>query len=112
MIKRSIFNIVIGFIVSFITAFFIYPDANKDYSGFWLGFITGGIHGASVLFNWIISFFDETRLIKATTYSGLYNFSWWAGFITYCISLLSNLYIIITTARIQRALSNNQSENN
>ena len=76
--KKLLLSISVGVAFLFILSIFIYPEPNKEYSGFWYGMFTGSLHGSLLFPNWIISFFDHTRQIKATTFSGWYNFNWWA----------------------------------
>jgi|TARA_B110000977_G_C10795471_1_gene384183 hypothetical protein len=75
--KKLLLSNLVGVAVLFIMSIFIFPEPNKEYSGFWYGWLTGSFHGALLIPNWIISFFDESRQIKATTFSGWYNFNWW-----------------------------------
>lgn len=83
---------ILSLFINFVLAIFIYPDPLKEYSGFWNGFIIGDLHGWLVVPNFVISLFDNTRLIKATNYSGLYNFSWWFSIITYIAYLYFTLF--------------------
>ena len=75
--KKLLLSISLGVAILFIMSIFIFPEPNKEYSGFWYGWLTGSFHGALLFPNWIISIFDESRQIKATTFSGWYNFNWW-----------------------------------
>ena len=75
--KKLLLSISFGVAILFIMSIFIFPEPNKEYSGFWYGWLTGSFHGALLFPNWIISIFDESRQIKATTFSGWYNFNWW-----------------------------------
>lgn len=75
--KQVILKWVVGLIVLGILSIFVYPDPSKEYSGFFYGFFTGSYHGATIVPNYLISFFDKTRLLKAVNYSGWYNFNWW-----------------------------------
>jgi hypothetical protein len=75
--KKLLLSISTGVAILFIMSIFIFPEPNKEYSGFWYGWLAGAFHGALIIPNWIISIFDESRQIKATTFSGWYNFNWW-----------------------------------
>ncbi len=86
--KKILITVFLNLAVVFLLSIFIYPEPNKEYSGFWVGLFSGSLHGSLLIPNWIISQFDGTRLIKATTYSGWYNFCWWCGVIMNFYSLL------------------------
>lgn len=63
--KKLLLTITFGVGVLFIMSIFIYPEPNKEYSGFWFGLITGSFHGALLFPNWVISLFDDSRLFKS-----------------------------------------------
>jgi hypothetical protein len=86
--KNSFLIFGISLLGIFVAAIFIYPNPNENYSGFWWGWLTGSFHGALLIPNWIISLFDESRLIKANTYSSWYNFNWWLWAIGNILNLL------------------------
>ena len=88
--KTILFKLLASMAVLFIAALFIYPTPGDTYSGFWWSLLTGAFHGALLIPNWIISFFDHTRLIKASHYSGWYNFWWWLWAIGNILNILSN----------------------
>lgn len=75
--RRVIIWTFIHLLLFILFAIFIYPEPNKEYSGIIYGPLTGSLHGFLMIPNWIISFYDDTRLIKATSYSWWYNSWWW-----------------------------------
>ena len=85
-------TLLITLLIPFIWSFFIFPEPLKDYSGFWNGFIVGGIHGGSFLQNWIINIFSPEHLVKANKFSGIYNFSWWLCLIGTLIVDINAIY--------------------
>ena len=80
---------IIKITIPFVMAYFIYPEANKEYSGFFFGGFTGAVHGATLINNYIYSFFDPSHLLKAQNCSGWYSFSWWASAISSILSLIT-----------------------
>ena len=73
--KTALIYFSTAIVIMFVMAIFIYPDTNQEYSGFWYGVLHGNLAPA----NWIISFFDESRLFKAISYNNWYNWFWWLG---------------------------------
>ncbi len=57
----------------------VYPTPGERYEGVFWGFWTGCWHGGLMVPNWIWSFFDETRLIKASSSSAWYDLCWWVA---------------------------------
>ena len=95
---KEAFSTLLGYLTLytvslFILSIFIYPDPNEEYSGFFYGRFTGLLHGGLLIPNWLISFFDETRQVKATSYSDWYNYFWWVGAIGNC--MLSALMLFV-----------------
>lgn len=90
--KKLIFKLLGTLVGGAIVCFFIYPEAGKHYEGFFLGWFAPCIHGGTFLINYFISFFVEGRLIKATSYSGAYNFWWWVSAIGSVVSITIQLF--------------------
>ena len=64
-----------------ITYFFVYPIPEKHYEGVVDGILLGGLHGSCAPYNLIISLFDPSRLVFASSYSTLYTVGWIGGLI-------------------------------
>ena len=86
--KSSKIASLLKILLPFALVYFIYPVADKEYSGFWFGGFTGSIHGGTWIYNWIYSFFDSTHLLKASNSSGWYSFCWWTTAIINSFALL------------------------
>lgn len=82
--KKIVIEISVLLGVLFILSFFIFPEPNKNYTGV----DDGVLHGILLIPNWIISLFDESRQIKATTYDSWYNYAWWSSSIGIFIDLI------------------------
>jgi hypothetical protein len=85
---RFFIKYIIYFVFSY---FFIYPEADKNYEGFFNGLIIGGLHGSFAITNKIISLFDG-RLIMAQTGTTLYIVVWWLSLISTLIDDLYHFY--------------------
>jgi hypothetical protein len=44
---------IIKITIPFVIAYFIYPEANKEYSGFFFGGFTGAVHVGPLINNYI-----------------------------------------------------------
>jgi hypothetical protein len=83
--KFSLLSIVGGFLIAY---FLVHIKMNEYYGGiFW-----GSWHGVFAPYNWILQWFDSSRIIKATTYNSWYNFTWWCGIIS---SIAASVGVII-----------------
>jgi hypothetical protein len=70
-----------------IYSIFIFPEAGKNYTGFWNGFILGAVHGGAFIQNWTYHFFSPSHFYKADASSFWYGFSWWISATSQAISL-------------------------
>ena len=68
---RGLTTGVLGVLIGALICIGIYPEPGEHYEGFFYGFFTAMFHGSLLIPNWVISFFDETRLLKALSSS------WW-----------------------------------
>ncbi len=93
--QHSSKTLIINFISMTILAFFIFPEAGKNYSGFWNGFVLGGFHGAGIIQNWLFHFYNPAHLLKAEVSSFWYGFSWWTSMLGQIISVSLGLYNLI-----------------
>lgn len=66
-----------------------HPEHGKTYDGF-DSFFWGAMHGALWFHNWIISFFEPLRLLKAPSSDWIYTIAWWC----FCLSVTFSLFII------------------
>jgi hypothetical protein len=88
---KLIIKLIGTLIVSTILCLFVYPEAGKNYEGFLLGWFAACVHGGTFIINYLISLYDESRLVKATLYSGAYNFWWWVSAISSVSSIFFQL---------------------
>lgn len=90
-LKIWLSHFVTKYVVLFIIAYFVFPEAGKHYEGFFDGFVLGGFHGAFAIPNKIISMFDP-RLIMAESASTLYMIAWWFSIISNFIDDIYRFY--------------------
>lgn len=64
--------LVLGLVIVLALVFDINPA--KEY-----GWFMGSLHGAWLPANWILSFFNESVLLKAPLHTNAYNTWWWIG---------------------------------
>ena len=83
-ILRFIFNIGFYFGILLIIAYFCNPTPGEHYGGFW-SFFYGGWHGVLVLANWLSGFYDESRLVVASSHGWGYTLGWWGGCLSFCV---------------------------
>ena len=80
------------YVILFIIALLLFfPEAGKNYEGFFDGFVLGGFHGALAIPNKIISMFDN-RLVMAESASTLYMVAWWFSLISNFIDDVYRIY--------------------
>ena len=75
-LAKALLKLLLALGVGLILTIWIYPTPGERYEGFFWGFWTGCWHGVLVVPNWVRSFFDEARLIKASSSSTWYD-GWW-----------------------------------
>ena len=75
--------------------FLVFPTPEKHYQGFVDGFLLGWFHGAFAPHNWLISQFEELRLVKATSGSTVYGFFWWIGLISTISQLIKTAFRVL-----------------
>jgi hypothetical protein len=86
--KKLILSVLVGLLIPTVLSFFVYPESDKVYEGFLLGWWAPCIHGTCFIPNYIHSMIEEGRLFKATSYSTAYNVWWW-------LTAVSGVYTII-----------------
>jgi hypothetical protein len=107
--KKALFSFV-GFylLIPFVLTYFIYPVAEKEYSGFWYGMITGSVHGYTWLQNLVYSVFDSAHFIKAPNCSGWYSFCFWTSAISVSFLILAQLLLILGLGSLVSFLKKNK----
>ncbi len=63
------------------------------------GWFMGSLHGAWLPANWILSWFNDSVLLKAPLHTNAYTTWWWIGVVVGCWSWLKVVLQIIITFR-------------
>ncbi|PXX98781.1 hypothetical protein DF185_15500 [Marinifilum breve] len=90
-------KVISYFIASIVIAYFVYPEATKEYTGF-NGFFMGAFHGNFVWINKIYSMIlssEPERLVKAAKYSTGYNITYWFGIISMAYYFFSAFALMV-----------------
>lgn len=100
--KANAVGVLIGnlFVIGLVFALASIFDINsaKEY-----GWFMGGLHGAWIPANWILSLFNDSVLLKAPLHTNAYNTWWWIGVV---IGVWSWIRIALQVIVAFRAKSN------
>jgi hypothetical protein len=92
----KLIGLVVGFGISLIFAWFIFPDAGVRYDG-WFGAVWyGTIHGGLFVPNWILGLIYEGHGFKADNASVAYAIWWWIAAVSAILRYLSSVLKVIS----------------
>ena len=77
----------IGWGIAFAIAYFVNPTPDKHYEGFIDGVILANFHGTLWFPNWVMSLFEPSHLVKASSSSTVYTVFWWLA----CVGSVLNM---------------------
>ena len=83
-------TILISWVFTFIVACFYTIKPDFEYSWWWMF-----IHGALIPANWVLSFFDASKLCKAPMHTTAYNILWWISCVCTIFTTMMQIIIII-----------------
>lgn len=99
--KRIALNLLVYLAVGLISAWFVFPSPDIEYSG-WTGLFLGSVHGGLIGPNFIYTFLSPERVLVANIHDTAYIISWWLSVIATIYELI--LDPLVTYARIKMAL--------
>lgn len=93
-------GMIVGLATVFVLAIIFDIDSSKEY-GWFLGFFHGGWAPA----NWIMSWFNDSILVKAPIHTNAYNVFWWIGLV---IGALQWIKLLLATIGLIGICKNNK----
>lgn len=90
--SQSIKTILITWVILLIIAYFYSIKPGYEYSWWWMI-----LHGPLIPANWVLSFFDGSKLCKAPLHTTMYNVFWWIACVCAVITTVLQVLSIITT---------------
>ena len=101
--KEDVVARIIGNVVGLVVVFFVVVifdiDPLKEYG--WFG---GFFHGGWAPWNWIMSWFSDSVLVKAPVHTNAYNVFWWIGVVLSAWVWISTVLTTIGLIRISKKI--------
>lgn len=98
-VVAKIIGNVVGLAAVFIVVIIFDINPLKEYG--WLG---GFFHGGWAPWNWIMSWFSNSVLVKAPIHTNAYNVFWWIGVVLSAWVWISTLFTTIALIRISKKI--------
>ena len=77
-------------IATFIFALIVSISATSEY-----GWFMGIVHGYLAPYNWVISWFSDSWLVKAPIHTTAYNVFWWIALISSCGDFIRSIFQLL-----------------
>ena len=90
--SQNVKTILLSWAILLIIALFYSIKPSFEYSWWWVI-----LHGPLIPANWIISFFDPSKLCKAPIHTTVYNIFWWIACVCTTFATVMQLITVVMT---------------